>query len=271
MLHSEKCNVIINHIMNLYNFCIPRYFMEISMKYINNRGWVKMEENNMDFELATKEVLIKWLAKLAFLGKEQKRLLFEIGCIYRNNMEFLYQIYAAIATNQECLMDKERNITYKFQGDNHVLMYNGENLLFTEAQLKTVLVGIIDIMEEILPLGSVVDLKKEFLKGILANTDKVEQVRVVITNRFLHQKDDRSYFTYAGVLYPIGTLMQQEQLHFTSALIENVVHKGYSDKQEEAYVFLMKNELILENAMHSFGFSTEEEREKYCARQQIQE
>jgi len=230
-----------------------------------------MEENTMDFELATKEILIKWLAKLSFLGKEQKRLLFEVGCIYRNNIEFLYQIYGAIATNQKQLKDEVHNITYKCEGDNHVLVYNSEDLVFTEEQLKTVLVGLIDIMEEVLPLGSVVDLKKDFLKDILANLDKVEQVRVVIIDRFLRRKDDKSYFTYAGVLYPLGTFKQQEQLHFTSALIESVVHKGYSDKQEEAYVFLMKNELILENGMHSFGFSTEEEREKYRARQQIQE
>lgn len=215
-----------------------------------------MEDNNMDFELATKEILIKWLAKLSFLGKEQKRLLFEVGCIYRSNIQFLYKIYGAIATNQKQLKDEEHNITYKCEGDNHVLVYQGEALVFKEEQLKTILVRIIDIMEEILPLGSVVDLKKDFLKDILANTDKVEQVRVVIINRFLHQKGDASYFTYAGVLYPIGALMQQEQLHFTSALIENVVHKGYSDKQEEAYVFLMKNELILENGMHSFTVHT---------------
>jgi len=89
-----------------------------------------MEENNMDFELATKEVLIKWLAKISFIGKEQKRLLFEIGCIYRNNMEFLYQIYGAIAAKREHLNDEEKNITYKLESDNHVLMMqNEENLL----------------------------------------------------------------------------------------------------------------------------------------------
>lgn len=229
-----------------------------------------MEKNNMDFELATKEILVKWLAKLSFLGKEQKRLLFEVGCIYRNNIEFLYQIYGAIATDQKQLKDEVHNITYKCEGDDHVLVYRGEDLVFTEEQLKTILIGIIDIMEEILPLGSVVDLKKDFLKDILANIDKVEQVRVVIIDRFLHRKDEKSYFTYAGVLYPIGILKQQEHLNFTSALIEQVVQKGYSDKQEEAYVFLMKNELILENGMHSIGFLTDAEREQYLARQKAE-
>jgi hypothetical protein len=230
-----------------------------------------MKENNMDFELATKEMLIKWLAKLSFLEKEQKRLLFEIGCLYKNNMRFLYQIYGAIATNQERLHDEERHITYKREDNNYVLVYRGENLVFTEEQLKTILVGIIDSMEEVLPLGSVVDLKKEFFNNILANVDKVEQIRVVIVNRFLYQEGDASYFTYAGVVYPIGIFKDKQLLHFTSSIIENVVHKGYSDKQEEAYVFLMKNELVLEKGMHSIGFSSDAECKQYLAKQKVDE
>ena len=95
----------------------------------------------------------------------------------------------------------------------------GIRIPLAEGQLKTVFTGIIDIMEHVLPLGSVVDLKKDFLKNVIGNTDKVENFRVVITDRFFYQKGDRLYFPYAGVLYPIGAFQKQERLNFTSAVI----------------------------------------------------
>ena len=229
-----------------------------------------MAESKMDFELATKEMLIKWLAGIPFLEKEEKRMMFEIGCRFKNKMEPLYQIYGAIAAGNEHFCDSEQSITYEQKQNNDLLTCNGETLVLTEEQLKTVLSGIIDIMEHVLPLGSVVDLKKDFLKNVIENTDKVENFRVVITDRFFYQKGDRLYFPYAGVLYPIGAFEKQERLNFTSAVIENVIHEGYSDQQEEAYVFLMKQELILENGMHSFGFSTEEERKEYQKKRSVQ-
>lgn len=225
---------------------------------------------NINFALATSELLIQWLAKIPFLEKETKRLLFEIGCIYKSNMPCMYQIYHAVGTNQNW-SDEERKIRCKLQNNQYTLMYNGANLIFTKPQFQGILAGMIDILEDILPLGSVVDLKKEFFKDMLTDIDKIEQIRVVITNRFLYQEGDTFYFTYAGVVYPIGIFRSKQMLHFTSAVIENVVHTGYSDKQEEAYVFFMKQELIFEKGMHSLGFSTEEERERYLQRQKVPE
>jgi hypothetical protein len=51
-------------------------------------------------------------------------------------------------------------------------------------------------------------------------------------------------------------------INFTHALVEKALSVGYSDEKEDAYVYLMKKELIINEKMHSFGFSTEEERQK---------
>ena len=129
---------------------------------------------------------------------------------------------------------------------------------FSNQQLKEIVAGMIDILETILPLGTVVDLKKEFLQKNIQISD-IQNIRIIITHRFLYQENDKAYFPYAGVVYPVGMFDGNKLINFTPAMIDTVVHKGYSDAQEEAYVYMMKQELILEEGMHSYGFSTEEE------------
>jgi len=46
-------------------------------------------------------------------------------------------------------------------------------------------------------------------------------------------------------------------------MIEQVVSRGYSDEQEEAYLYLMKRELFLERKLRSIGFGNKEEWEQY--------
>jgi hypothetical protein len=111
----------------------------------------------------------------------------------------------------------------------------------------------IDILEEILPIGSVVDLNKEYL-GERFRTKEVLNIRMVITQRFTYKKGDTAYFPYVGVVYPVGMLSDTRAAQFTSTLISNVVFKGFSDVVEEAYVYAMKEELILRKGMHSWGF-----------------
>ncbi|HCW04433.1 MAG TPA: hypothetical protein DGK91_07855 [Clostridium sp.] len=65
------------------------------------------------------------------------------------------------------------------------LIYKGEKMAFTDNQMRELLAGIIDIQEPILPLGSVVDLKKEILQDRI-NLKDVDKVRIVITHRFLY-------------------------------------------------------------------------------------
>ncbi|MBU3102327.1 DUF4176 domain-containing protein [Clostridium sp. DSM 17811] len=77
----------------------------------------------------------------------------------------------------------------------------------------------------------------------------------IFTNKRNHICNDRSsrkntsirnsgsikkYFQYAGVVYPLGMVDAGKAIQFTSELIEKVVHVGYSDEQEEAYVYLLK-------------------------------
>ena len=133
--------------------------------------------------------------------------------------------------------------------------------------LQKVLAHVIDIMEPIHPLGTVVTLQKQYLEKIF-NTSKIEEVRVVIVQRFITIED--TYFTYAGVVYPVGNLGHKEYINFTSDLIESVIQTGYTDIQEETFVFMVKKELLIDGQLVSIGYATEEQRNVVQERMEIE-
>lgn len=65
-------------------------------------------------------------------------------------------------------------------------------------------------------------------------------------------------YIYGGVVYPVANFNGKEILKFTPSLIEKILHKGYQDEQEDAYIYLMKQELILEKNIHMAGFREQE-------------
>jgi len=133
--------------------------------------------------------------------------------------------------------------------------------LLSRDRLMKLVVSVADLTSEVLPLGTVVSLKKEHL-GRIINVSRIESARFIITNRFLPMPGGELWYPYAGHVYPFGPDGTGNPIYFTGTLIEEVVHMGYRDEQDEAYVLAMKRELIVERNMHSVTFSTGEEREK---------
>ena len=101
-------------------------------------------------------------------------------------------------------------------------------------------------------------LKKEYYKDILP-VDEVEHIRVVVNYRFV-PCSDKMYIPYVGAIYPIGNSgVNTSGLHFTPMAIDKVVHMGFIDEEEKAFLFQKKLDLIVENDMHSSGFALKEE------------
>jgi hypothetical protein len=218
-----------------------------------------MESNDINISKLIKSLLIQWLDKNDFLTEKDKNILFELGCKCLGNTAPLYILNKAVIERQEILTDENDGLMLKAEDGTNTLIYGDKVVEFTEKQLRRTLSGMIDILEEIQPLGTVADLKKEYMQNHIP-VNEIENIRVVITDRFLYREDDTAYFPYAGVVYPVG-MFDNNKIHFTPAMIEKVVYKGFSDRQDETYIYLMKQELILEKSMHSYGFSTEEERD----------
>ncbi|MDD2234886.1 MAG: DUF4176 domain-containing protein [Desulfitobacteriaceae bacterium] len=219
----------------------------------------------------TKDLLMQWLDNKAYLSEKDKRTLFEMGCDCSDDVSVLYNINKALVKKQEILFtDEDKKVTLKIENDRCTLIVEDEKMEIGLIKLRELITGMIDILEKIFPLGTVVDLKKQYLQKYLP-VNKIENIRIVITQRFLYHDGDAVYFTYAGVVYPIGMFQKNQIINFTPALIENIVHIGYSDIQDEAYIYMMKRELILEKGMHSYGFSTEEERSRLQKRMEGEE
>lgn len=229
-----------------------------------------MEQN--DYKKANLETLIKWLGKRTYLNETTRRNWFEIGLLYQNNLSFLYEIYQQVTTDQQSLKDDEKQLFYDYESPNHCIQYKDQEMAHSKEEITEILKGILCILEEILPLGSVVDLNWEFLKesieqlkqaGDDQNGNRIEEViksnlRFVITRRFIETEDNATYFEYGGVPYPVGQDMQNILLFFTPKMIEKLIHTGYQEEREKAFVFLVKEELILERGKYSIGFQNRE-------------
>lgn len=189
------------------------------------------------------ELLKELLDKIDEITLNQKNILIDFICNNQNNMSQLRQIrdenniVESKFKTSFCNIDLSQ-INAVFAGDNF-------NIQLEKTTMMDLVNSIIDITEEIYPLGTVVDLKREHL--IKLNIDpSVKKVRMVIMQRFLPDEESKIYFPYAGIVYPVGNPANDKVLHFNQGLVEEVVHMGYTDEQEDAYVYLMKRVLIVE-------------------------
>lgn len=218
--------------------------------------------------MTEKELLRQWLGKKEYLSVFDIPKLDELGNKAFHNVGFLYEAYEALA-KEDAAGDTEIAISHndgvcrltrKDDGVWTLSAFDKEITLAFE-DMKDVLIGMIDLQEEIYPLGSVVALNKDFMARNIPEIGKLDSFRVVITHRFMSYADS-IYYPYAGVIYPFGMLGRPEVLYFSYAMVDEVMHKGFADESEDAYVYEMKKELILERGMHSVGFATKEELEK---------
>lgn len=208
-----------------------------------------------------KNLLRKWLVEKEYLTLFDIPKIESFGNKYFHNTKPLYSTYEALLQDETIrndTIDSVPAIAKKEDGTRILHISEDDEIILTDENMKELLSGILDIQEQILPLGTVVDLNKDIFAREIPQIRDMEFLRVVITHRFLAYLDN-VYYPYAGVIYPIGMLGRTEFLHFSYSMIDNVVHKGFSDESEFEYVIAMKNELIINRKMHSVGFAGEHE------------
>ena len=204
----------------------------------------------------------EYLEANKWMNTADKAVLEQIGLLYLEKVEALYRFYQAVMEGEVQKSDEQTGLKYYRKGEYYVLSRKENTCRLTPEQLKEYLQMMIELFEDIHPLGTVVDLKKEELKEKLP-VDEPEQIRMVITHRYIGAGEHGIYFPYGATIYPIGMPGENKILNFTPALIEKVVHEGFRDEQEEAYVYLMKQELLIKKKQKSMGFASEEECRKY--------
>lgn len=147
------------------------------------------------------------------------------------------------------------DISYKKEHYVHTITYLNQQFSLDDATYVKFLSSSIEIMREVLPLGSVVELDPNFFKP---DPSSSKPVKVVIKGRFIAPKGYQSYFPYAGVVYPLGEIKKDTVIYFTYPLIKSVVHVGFKDEMEESFELLMKKEMIVDKGMKSIEFSSED-------------
>ena len=195
------------------------------------------------------------------LKDAEKRILVEIAVCYKDDISFLMKVYEAFIENDRFIQDEGNDVRYEREKDLYIFSMEGREVCLGKERFKRILISMLDILEETLPLGTVVDLRKDIYKGV-PGMEEVEYIRMVITHRFLKRAGSTYYYPYAGVVYPTGMLGKAEVFNFTRPAVEKVIQQGYSDEQEEVFSYLMKKSLIVDAGGNSIGFATKEEAEE---------
>lgn len=175
--------------------------------------------------------------------------------IFLDDLNLLKQLYKVHKENVLNFVTSCRNvsITYLKETVNHKIIFDDQQFSLREDIFARLFSTSIEIMRDLLPLGTVVELDETFFK---LNQRTNTSTKVVITKRFIAPKNYQSYFPYAGVIYPIGEVKPNSVLYFTEPLIQRIIHEGYKDEMENAYELLMKKEFIVDKDMNSIEFST---------------
>lgn len=213
----------------------------------------KKDRNKVEF---VSLLLEKYFADKRKMQKEQCDFLHRLALDYKKNHSYFMKLYLAIHNEKNQIIDPIRKLSVKSEDCNSIIKYKDVEMNFERKELLEVAGDLVELTETILPLGSLVQLKKEYFEELLQNSS-VEKLWVVITHRFL-RTEAGTYYTYGGVVYPVSNFNAQELIQFTPGLIDRTIQKGYRDEQDDAYVYLMKSELILEKGMKSAGFQKEE-------------
>jgi len=206
-----------------------------------------------------KEVLWEmYLQEADYLGDRKERVM-PIGEQFFDDVSFLYEIYPLIGTGSVKRKDRKSGIVFETgEGDSHLFRLGKNTVSLSTGQIRTLTADMTGLFEEVLPIGSIVDLRKDVL-GRHMDVSGVENFRVAVVKRFM-EKGERYFYPYGAVVYPVGNTGKGKLLSFSSALIERIVFAGYSDEIEEAFIFQKKQEFIIRQHRRSAGLSGEEEK-----------
>jgi len=181
---------------------------------------------------------------------------------YRADPKFLRKLYKHDWTDpDEVLVDEGTGFSYQRSEESLIVKTDYETFSFALPTAKWALRVMIDATEDYLPLGSVVDLKKEEFSDLI-DPATIENFRVIITQRLIFFSDIPVYFNYGATVYPIGAFKGAESIYLNPDLIERVVYRGFSDDEDKAYVLAMKLKLLFDGAYVSFDFAPEDLREQ---------
>lgn len=204
------------------------------------------------------QLLLEWLDIHLDIRESERGAIHTFLTVCQDNIDTLYGIYESLYAREEKHMLIAGRYSFGIESNRAWLLYEQGKICMPTAEWRRIIAKGIQFLEELLPLGSVVELKKDILLLQIPALEAAGSVRAVITDRYL-PVSAKSYYPYAGVPYPVGTGGRKRNIYFTQAMIERVVSRGYSDEQEAAFQRLIQKTCLLEKDMDICSFAPEEE------------
>src|SRR5699024_10960652 len=188
---------------------------------------------------------------------ENFNIIMDFFTLYMADTRLLQRLYYAYKKQFPSLELHHEQDIIAFQYDKETCFINFPNkkIEFPKVLFAKLFPYVIEITKETLPLGTVVELNPAYF-----NSDQQPDVptKIVITERFVAPKEYNIYFPYGGIIYPIREIQKNTKIHFTDPLIKKIVHHGYQDEAENAFIYLMKEEFIVDKDMLSIEYSKED-------------
>jgi len=185
---------------------------------------------------------------------------------YRRDPTFVEEVYALTEGDAgggapAVLTDEAKGISYLFMAGRLEVALGHATESFDAACARRGIQLVADAMGAVLPLGSVVELKRDELA---ANMDLggAQHFRVVVTQRLAAPPGGGAYFDYGGVLWPFGTFEGCRSVYFSKALVAGVLHEGYHGDEDDAYIAALKSDLLFREGRASYRFAPPEERRR---------
>ena len=213
---------------------------------------------SLELDKMNGKIIEQWFENHIDISPEEKNIFFNVKKEIQGDIKVFYDMNRIIMIGEGVLDLKKYNIYFECR-DGQCLLNTLYGKMYMESmKFRTIIATFIETYEPIYPIGTVLQLKKEAFNNVL-DISKIDDLKVVIAHRFVPINDNR-YIPYIGFIYPIGpTGEENDALHFTAPAIEKVIHMGYSDEQEDAYIFNLKSTAISKLNMHSVAFMTREE------------
>lgn len=165
----------------------------------------------------------------------------------------------------ENILIKLRNET-KFEVKNYKIWCFDEDNLNVEYEQKkytlSILIfnelcaNIINLFEDVLPVGSVVELK------LNTNLQSDQKAYFIVVKRFQFIENCSVYIPYEFQPYPVGPIDDKKKFYGSNELIKEVIFTGYFDINDYLYVNLMRSELIFNKKSFSMNYAPKELRDK---------
>jgi hypothetical protein len=185
---------------------------------------------------------------------------------YKSDTSYLTGVHRRLMSGvgEFKVIDEQRRHEYElYSGKLYVITGHGDWSYTLEQACKAIQV-MVDMMEPYLPLGSAVELMREGASDPGAEAGD-GMLTVVVTQRMPALEESPVFFNYGAAVYPFGLYTGSGTVYFPTMLISQELHRGWSDDGDEAYMAMMKQELVIKRGYASFGFVSEELRKQALA------